>query len=491
MSLGNSKAHGMDTTMRMCNESCKQTQCEVGDQAIGWIEDKEKQKLLIIAILWRSQGILSCRTICYCVQDKDGVEYALKDCWMDEAKKDHEEKVLEMVWGIPNVVTLIAPWDVKYEGEPDSTLHIHNHHRKFSPGFCSHKAMIRKKVLHRDLSPNNLIIHEGHGFFIDFDHAQIITQGSTSIHSPGTWLISLLEGHHTAIARAKGWGNVMVEHTASDDLKSLFYIFIEFDTSFDGPKGSRTDPRKADWWGEVLEGMGATTTPYKSGLVLVLRHDKELMNRMMTYFGGVRDLVQAWHYKFLDVDANQMHGGVTHEEIEGLLNTWVSHAAVDEPHPPEEVLQASLLTSESNFGCMSRNMVLMARLQYSCFVKPDSGEAATVLCSPSSLICARLDSEQHMGHARGRGAHTPTPRKMIQHESQIQEALAGVQGGTYKSYRAAAEAHQAPLSKDSAPNINASNINATSSSHSVSSPAPHFGFNSLLIIPSLTATCST
>ncbi|KAG1869803.1 hypothetical protein C8R48DRAFT_771185 [Suillus tomentosus] len=52
------------------------------------------------------------------------------------------------------------------------------------------------------------------------------------------------------------------------------------------------------------------------------------------------------------------------------------------------------------------------------------------------------DLGQGMGRARGKGAHTPTPSKTIQRESRIQEALAGVQGGTYKSYRAAAKAHQ-------------------------------------------------
>ncbi|KIK45039.1 hypothetical protein CY34DRAFT_567254 [Suillus luteus UH-Slu-Lm8-n1] len=47
-----------------------------------------------------------------------------------------------------------------------------------------------------------------------------------------------------------------------------------------------------------------------------------------------------------------------------------------------------------------------------------------------------------MGRARGKGAHTQTSSKTIQRESRIQEALAGVQGGVYKSYRAAAKAHQ-------------------------------------------------
>ncbi|KAG1860037.1 hypothetical protein F4604DRAFT_1684423 [Suillus subluteus] len=144
MSLGNSKVYGMDPTMHMCNESCKNMQCEVGDQAIGWIEDKQRQKLLIIAIVWRSQGLFSHGTICYRIRDKDGVEYALKDCWVDEAKKDHEEKVLEIVWGIPNVVTLVAAWDVEYKGESNSTLRIRNRHGKSSPGFrCKyHQRML-------------------------------------------------------------------------------------------------------------------------------------------------------------------------------------------------------------------------------------------------------------------------------------------------------------------------------------------------------------
>lgn len=160
----------------------------------------------------------------------------------------------------------------------------------------------------------------------------------------------------SAIARDKGLGNMTVEQTASDDLESLFYIFVEFVTSFDGPKGTRADPKKADQWGEVIEAMGAAAAPYKSGLVLVPRRDNELMNRTTTYFGGVRDLVQAWRYKLLDADADQTRDGVTHEEIEEILKAWVYHDAIDEPRPPEEVPPASSLASESAVGCASRKM---------------------------------------------------------------------------------------------------------------------------------------
>ncbi|KAG1724381.1 uncharacterized protein EDB91DRAFT_1087476 [Suillus paluster] len=313
MSLVNSKAHGVDSTMHMCDESCKQTQCDVGDKAIGWIEDKKKERLSIISILWRSQGLFSRRTICYRVWDQHGCEYALKDCWVDEAKKDHEEKVLELVWGIPNVVTLVDAWDVEYEGEPDSTLRIRNLHGRFSPGFCSHKAMVKRNILHGDLSPNNFIISDGRGYFIDFDHALIIAEGNTSVCSRGT--------------------------TPSDDLESLFYIFVDFISAFDGPKGSIIQP-KPDWWADLLEDMGSRAVSYKSGLLLVGR-DKELMERTMLYFGGLRHLVQEWRLQFLQADKDDSDSGITPEDIERVLDKWISDEAADEPPP---VAQASLLS---------------------------------------------------------------------------------------------------------------------------------------------------
>jgi serine/threonine-protein kinase RIO1 len=35
-----------------------------------------------------------------------------------------------------------------------------------------------RHVLHGDLSPNNIIIHEGKGYFIDFDHAKVLQRGT-------------------------------------------------------------------------------------------------------------------------------------------------------------------------------------------------------------------------------------------------------------------------------------------------------------------------
>ncbi|KAG2125268.1 hypothetical protein BD769DRAFT_1388543 [Suillus cothurnatus] len=357
MSLGNSKVYGMDPTMYMCNESCNDTQCKVGDQAIGWIEDKQRRKLLIISILWRSQGLFSRGTICYCVWDKDGVEYTLKDCWVDKAKKDHEEKVLEIIRGIPNVVTLIAAWDVKYEGESDSTLHLCNCHSKFSPGFrCKYhrhmlltpcgellstfsskqelisafrdfvvalKAMFEKKVLHRDLSPNNLIIHEGRSFFIDFDHAQIIVQCNDG-------------------DRAWEKDMVMKGQTASDDLESLFYIFVKFVTTYDGPHGKIIYPKTEQWAG-LLEDLGTRAVTYKSGLLLVVKHN-ELMDHTTAYFGNLKYLVQKWRLKFLQTSEESSKSSINHEEIMKILVKWISYEAANEP---PLVAHASSLSPDS------------------------------------------------------------------------------------------------------------------------------------------------
>jgi hypothetical protein len=135
---------------------------------------------------------------------------------------------------------------------------------------------------------------------------------------------------------AAGGESAVIEHTASDDLKSLFYIFVDFVTMFDGPMGEQTDPKMARW-GQVIEDMGISAASYKSGLVLIPRRDTNLMNLTTTYFGALKGLVQAWCHKFLDADADQKCRGVTHQEIEEVLNAWISHEGADEPLPPEEV----------------------------------------------------------------------------------------------------------------------------------------------------------
>ncbi|KAG2362273.1 hypothetical protein BDR07DRAFT_1056109 [Suillus spraguei] len=218
LTLAHTNTLGYDPTMHMCNPTCKGTHLDLRKNAIGWIEGPDKTLLSIINVLWRSQGFFSRGTICYRVQTSSGIEYALKDCWVAEDKRYHEVTVLRMVEGIPNVVKLVADWDVLYDGEPDCTHRIRASHGMRTSGFIrrfhrrvlltpcgepllsyssksellkcfhdfvgAHQSMLGRHILHGDLSPNNLIIYDGRGYYIDFDHAEI-TEGPKSIRSQG------------------------------------------------------------------------------------------------------------------------------------------------------------------------------------------------------------------------------------------------------------------------------------------------------------------
>ncbi|KAG2029307.1 hypothetical protein BDR03DRAFT_1018570 [Suillus americanus] len=152
----------------------------------------------------------------------------MKDCWVTEVKRYHKVDILERVKGIPNMVQLVDYWDVLFDGEPDCTARIRDgygvllenrpdkrfsnrYHRcllltpcrdplwdfssrkelicTFHDFVVAHEAMITQQVLHGDLSPNNFIIHEGIGYFIDFDHTSIIKEGKTFTVSFGNYTI--------------------------------------------------------------------------------------------------------------------------------------------------------------------------------------------------------------------------------------------------------------------------------------------------------------
>jgi len=160
---------------------------------------------------------------------------------VDVEKIFHESDVLKTVSDIPNVVRLVKCWNVQYDGRDDETAWIRRKvlssesisgnriHRRmlltpcgeplmtgfkdvpelvrafrdlvigvfllYLPKdffviidriFIAHEAMVAKKVLHGDLSPGNLIIHEGKGYFIDFDHAKIFEDCGGARTSHGT-----------------------------------------------------------------------------------------------------------------------------------------------------------------------------------------------------------------------------------------------------------------------------------------------------------------
>jgi len=135
---------------------------------------------------------------------------------------------------------------------------------------------------------------------------------------------------------------VMKGQTASDDLESLFYIFVKFVTTYDGLHGKIIYPKTEQWTG-LLEDLGPRAVTYKSGLLLVVKHN-ELMDRTTAYFGDLKYLVQEWHLKFLQASEESSESSINHEEIAKILAKWISHEAANEP---PSVACASSLSPDS------------------------------------------------------------------------------------------------------------------------------------------------
>ncbi|KAG2130226.1 hypothetical protein DEU56DRAFT_914850 [Suillus clintonianus] len=198
---------GLDPTIHMCIVACKGTHPSLAEGAQGWVVNNSGKTYSIMDVLWKSQGFFCRGTVCYRVRDPtDGKDYAMKDCWVPAAKRYHEATVLERVKGIPNVVRLVDHWDVMFDGKPDCTAQIRDRYQRFDPDdrefssrkelvcafrdfVIAHGLMVERGVLHGDLSPNNFILHEGIGYFIDFNHAGFLEEGKTSTISFGTGTI--------------------------------------------------------------------------------------------------------------------------------------------------------------------------------------------------------------------------------------------------------------------------------------------------------------
>ncbi|KAG1891659.1 uncharacterized protein F5891DRAFT_1197568 [Suillus fuscotomentosus] len=104
----------------------------------------------------------------------------------------------------------------------------------------AHKVMVQRNVLHRDLSPNNFIISNGRSYFIDFDHAQIIMEGNTGVHSQGTGTVPYI---------------------------SIRLLYAA--TVIERANGKQTD-LQMEQWGQAIEDMGTVTLRLALGTYLVI-----------------------------------------------------------------------------------------------------------------------------------------------------------------------------------------------------------------------------
>ncbi|KAG1864573.1 hypothetical protein C8R48DRAFT_773088 [Suillus tomentosus] len=369
---------GLDPTIHMCIPDCQGTHPSLAVGAKGWVINNSGKTYSIMDTLWKSQGFFCHGTVCYRVRDPtnpDGKDYAMKDCWVPEAKRYHEVDVLERVKGIPNVVELVDHWDVMYDGEPDCTARIRNRYQQFDPEdrddhrFCNrfhrrivmtpcgeplsdfssrkelicafrdfvvaHRLMVERGILHGDLSPNNFIIYEGIGYFIDFDHAGFIEKGKASTISFGTGTIPYISmrvlkmmSRNAETMKKTADANQLhpIEHHVCDDLESMFYIFFEFVTKYRGAHGilALTWDKLAMPWSDTYENLGAsgllTTFLSKKGAIF---EGDFLMDRVSEYFSEFRPLVDEWRGRIhlTEIDTSET---IIHDHIFQMLVTFIA-----------------------------------------------------------------------------------------------------------------------------------------------------------------------
>ncbi|KAG2105473.1 uncharacterized protein F5147DRAFT_775242 [Suillus discolor] len=321
LSLADPSLLGLDPTIHMCIPSCKSTHTDLAVGAIGWVTNNADKRYSIMAVLWKSQGLFCRGTVCYRVQDPvDGKEYAMKDCWVNEVKRYHEVDVLKRLKGIPNVVQLIDHWDVLFNGEPDCTSRIRDGYGVLEDW--------------PDKSPNNFVIHEGIGYFIDFDHTSIIKEGETFTVSFGTGTVPYISMRilkkmsknadiiKKSIKEKKNNSNnsnsiaqlELVEHNPSDDLESLFYIFFEFVSKYRGAHGTLapTWDKTSMPWADAYKNLGAT-----SGLLATFLAKKGAMSE-----GDI----------LMDRSPN-LEGAIIHNHIFQMLVKFITKLNDEEPNP--------------------------------------------------------------------------------------------------------------------------------------------------------------
>ncbi|KAG1906125.1 uncharacterized protein F5891DRAFT_975576 [Suillus fuscotomentosus] len=340
---------GFDPTIHVCTDLCSTGPHNDLPEGIdhmpegtkGWVMDNDSEVYWIMALLWKSRGLFLHGTVCYWVQDRHGTEFTLKDCWVDAENLDHEVTLLRAVNGIPNVVSLEKYWDIQYAGQTDCTERICEHisenlpespiysnkvHRRmlltpcglllmtfkslpelvniFRDLIVAHKAMVtQQNILHGDLSPNNLIIHDRKGYFIDFDHAKFL-KNNAAVNSCGTLM-----------------GDIpcpsMIDHRASDDLESLFYILLEFTTMYEGPSGKASvegvHPVNAPRWRKAYlmmdgDGLGTSGSLKKEFLT-----EKHLPYEPTPYFRACGPILEEWRKAIGDALHNECD--LSHNEI--------------------------------------------------------------------------------------------------------------------------------------------------------------------------------
>ncbi|KAG1887062.1 hypothetical protein F4604DRAFT_1675108 [Suillus subluteus] len=208
--------------------------------------------------------------------------------------------------------------------------------------------------------PRRLLIDcpEGIGYFIDFDHTSIIKEGETFTVSFGTGTIpyvsmrilkkmsknaDVLRKSKMTIDTKKNHDSTnsfaqleLIEHNASDDLESLFYIFFEFISKYNGAHGilTQTWDKTTMPWADAYENLDATSSLLTTFLAKkgAMSKGDILMDRVSGYFVEFKPIVDKWCTRIYHMESN-IEGTIVHKHIFQMLAKFIAKLDDEEPAP--------------------------------------------------------------------------------------------------------------------------------------------------------------
>jgi hypothetical protein len=84
----------------------------------------------------------------------------------------------------------------------------------------------------------------------------------------------------------------------------LFFIFVEFATTFDGPRGFMKDEGRRPLWVDKFETSGADPWLAKQAYVLAPPNDLSLMEKTTSFFAPFSQIIQEWRHLILGAASN-------------------------------------------------------------------------------------------------------------------------------------------------------------------------------------------
>ncbi|KAG1810601.1 uncharacterized protein BJ212DRAFT_1302341 [Suillus subaureus] len=285
-------------------------------------------------ILFAGHGLVSRGTVCYlvCLDDE---EFIIKDHWV-QGREDqvvlNEINMLKHMSGIPGVPELVDWWIVeRSNGEADVT----SRYRK-QPQCLKLVKVLRDiviiqcmaveehKVLHCNCSLNNAMITDelgggSRGFLIDWEFmVHINLDLKYAIGGMGT-IPFMSHGLLTQLSDAQQAALIShVIQSFSDDLESLFFIFIWICIKFCGPNGQVHQDQLRNSIPDCWNNMDLKScTAFKGNFFATAKEEHHLIDEIHPYFKDLIPLAKEW----CSVLKDNMENPVSFNNILLLLNS--------------------------------------------------------------------------------------------------------------------------------------------------------------------------